>query len=106
MGSTANPDLGAGRGRKGRCLFPGPWILATGREGGVWWNMRLPNVFTPDFHEVWPAEVEAEGQNRSERQAELGWRRNSLLAPHSWAHFHQGTVASLPFVVSPDTVAD
>lgn len=49
MGSTENPDLGAGRGMKGRCLFPGPWILATGRGSGVRWNMRLPNVFTQIF---------------------------------------------------------
>lgn len=105
MGPTENPNLGVGRAMKGRCLFPGSWILATGRESGVWWNMRLLDVFTPDFHEVWSAKVETEGQNRSEWQTELGRRRNSLLAPHSRAHFHQGTVASLPFVIFPDTMA-
>lgn len=54
----------------------------------------------PDFHEVWPAEVETERQNRSEWQAELGRRGNGVPAPDRWTDLHQGTVLSLPSAVS------
>lgn len=73
------------------------------------WSQRLVNkgsetcavcVLSPDFHEVWPTEVETERQNRSEWQAELGWRGNGVPASDHWTNFHQGTVVSSPSVVS------
>lgn len=75
-------------------LFPGLFILEFG-----WQVRRGPRslrsgVFPPDFHEVRPAEVETERQDRSERQAELGWRRGRVPASDRGIHFHQGSVLS------------
>lgn len=57
-------------------------------------------LFFPDFHEVWPAEVETERQNRSEWQAELGRRGGGVPAPDRWTDLHQGTALSLPSALS------
>lgn len=78
-----------------RLFHPGVWW-----EGG-WgqWNLRALWCLSPDFHEVWPTEVETERQNRSKWQTDLGWRRNGVPAPDNWINFHQGTISSLQFVV-------
>lgn len=57
-------------------------------------------LFFPDFHEVWPAEVETERQNRSEWQAELGRRGSGVPASDRRTDLHQGTELSLPSAVS------
>lgn len=75
-------------------LDPGVWGRKTGEGSGTW---GLFGVFSLDFHEVWPTEVETERQNRSKRQTELGWRGGGVPAPDRWIHFHQGTVLSRLF---------
>lgn len=69
---------------------------------GVWrwgqWNLEDPWCL-PDFHEVWPTEVETERQDRGKRQTELGRRRDGVPSADSRVHFHQGTGSALLCVV-------
>lgn len=69
----------AGEGRSG-CYLPfWSWCLE-GRQvraNGTWGPF---GVFSLDFHEVWPTEVETERQDRGKRQTELGRRRDGVHA--------------------------
>lgn len=79
--------------------FPAFLSWCRGGEGGpVPWTLTC-GVFFADFHEVRPTEVETERQDRSQRQAELGWGGSGVPAPDRGVHLHQGSVSSPPLLV-------
>lgn len=81
--------------------FPAFLSWCWGGEGGpVPWTLTC-GVFSADFHEVRPTEVETERQDRSQRQAELGWGGSGVPAPDRGVHLHQGSVSSPPLLVFP-----
>lgn len=100
LGRTQLRGVAGGGGRRAAALFPCLFILVLGWGRGaravgteVW--------FSADFHEVRPAEVETERQDRSQWQAELGRGGGGVPAPDRWIHLHQGSVLSLPSPVFP-----